>query len=129
MQKEYLNTVDTILNQLGINYRKHPCRNSALYFCKMPVNGLTFDLEYNENGTVQMWRFVGTAPVSKAGMKYEYHTPEYPDSAIGLEVTEEGDVRFYLRQKVNKNDPDRVIFITSMIMDYIRRIINRDSTA
>ena len=118
-----LKSVEVVLEHLGIKYREYPCRNGELYFCTVP-NGLTFDLKYDEDGTIQLWRFVGTAPTPKAKMRCEYCKPGNPHSVIGIEITDEGDVSFYAMQTLDKNGSDINARIDKMISGYVKLAIN-----
>ena len=55
---------------------------------------LTFDIQYEDNGLIRLWRFIGTAPASKAGKRCEYRTSKSPHAVVGMEVTDEGDIMF-----------------------------------
>ncbi len=112
---------EAALNHLSIHYRELPYRDGAFYFCKIS-DGLTFDLQLRDNGTIKMWRFVGTAPISNAGVRYEYRKPEYPHIAIGVEVTDEGDVSFYAEQDISVDNSRREERIFKMIKGYTELI-------
>lgn len=117
-------SVEVVLDHLGINYREYPCRNGDLYFCTDPTSGLTFDLKYDEDGTIQLWRFVGVAPVPEATMRCEYCKPGNSHSVIGIEITDEGDISFYAMQTFDKNGPDMNARINKMISGYVKLIVN-----
>lgn len=110
------------LSRLGINYRDFPCRRGEFYFCTIPERKLTFDIQYEENGLIRLWRFIGTAPASKAGKRCEYRAPQYPSAVVGMEVTDEGDVSFYAEQKIDVSDANSAIRIDRMISRYINMI-------
>lgn len=57
-------------------------------------NGISFDIKLTDDGTVRLWRFVGNAPIFKAGKRCEYRRPEYPHAVVGVEITDEGDLCF-----------------------------------
>lgn len=105
---------------LGIHYRGYPCKGGTLYFCTIPASGLTFDLKYREDGTIKLWRFVGTAPVSKPAVKYEYRRPGAPCSAVGIEITDDGDISLYAEQTIDENDADRNARIKRIISGYVK---------
>lgn len=113
-----------ILNRLGISYRGFSCGKGAFFYCKIPTDGYTFDLQYDEDGTIRLWRFVGTAPISKAGKRYECRKPNYPHTAVGIEVTDEGDLSFYAEQKIDPHDSSREECIIRMIEGYVSMIAN-----
>lgn len=116
------NTVNTTIveeafDHLHIKYRKIVFMGCTLFFCTSP-NGLTFDLFTDTEGNVRLWRFVGSAPVEKAGTRSEYRKPEYPHTAIGLEVTKDGDLCFYAEQIINAATPQKEHRILKMISRY-----------
>lgn len=118
-----------VLDRLRIKYRKLPCRDGAFYYCTIPFNGYTFDLQCGDkDNTVRIWRFIGTAPLSKAGRRCEYRNPHYPWAVIGMEVTDEGDVSFYAEQKIEMTDRKSAARIDKMISGYIDMIANSSIT-
>ena len=118
-----------VLDRLRIKYRKLPCRDGAFYYCTIPFNGYTFDLQCGDkDNTVRIWRFIGTAPLSKAGRRCEYRNPHYPWAVIGMEVTDEGDVSFYAEQKIEMTDRKSAARIDKMISGYIEMIANSSIT-
>lgn len=111
--------VEAALDRLGIQHRDVPYGSGVLCFCTIPVNGLTFDVWYANNGMIRIWRFVDTAPASKAGTRWEYRNPNHPDAVAGIEVTEEGDVNFYAEQNLDGTDSRSAARIESMIRGFI----------
>lgn len=111
-----------VLDRFGINYRELPCKNGWFYYCKNPDNGISFDIKIDDDGTIRLWRFTGTAPLSKSGSRCEYRNPKQPCSVVGMEVTDEGDVSFYAEQKVDVTDVKSVARIDRMITRYINMI-------
>lgn len=88
------------LNKMHIKYDKNNFSSGILYFCTLP-NGLTFDLFAGKDGTIRLWRFVSTMPVSKAGTCLAYRDPRRSHISFGFEVTEEGDLCFYAELAVD----------------------------
>ena len=84
-----------------------------------PRKKLTFDIQYEGNGLIRLWRFIGTAPASKAGRRCEYRTSKSPHAVVGMEVTDEGDISFYAEQKVDITDSRSAVRIDRMISRYI----------
>ena len=118
-----------VLDRLRIKYRKLPWREGAFYYCTIPSNGYTFDLQCEDkDNTVRIWKFIGTAPLSKAGRRCEYRNPHYPWAVIGMEVTDEGDVSFYAEQKIEMTDRKSAARIDKMISGYIDMIANSSIT-
>lgn len=111
-----------VLSRLGIKYRELPCGNGVLYLCRIPANGYTFDMKCDNHGVIRLWRFIGTAPLSKAGSKFEYRNPKQLCSVVGMEVTDEGDVSFYAEQKVDVADVKSFAQIDRMITRYVNMI-------
>ena len=119
-----VSTLGAALSRLGINYRDFPCRSGEFYFCTIPEKKLTFDIRYEENGLIRLWRFIGTAPASKAGKRCEYRASKYPSAVVGMEVTDEGDVSFYAEQKVDTTDSRSAARIDRMISSYINLLVD-----
>lgn len=126
LTKSIRNTT-SVLDLLRINYREFPCENGKFYFCINPVNGVAFDLKQGEDGIIRLWRFVGTAPVSKAGFRCEYRKPQNPSSLIGLEITDEGDICLYAQRDISCDDPKSKEHIYNMIKGYIKIIAHLDA--
>lgn len=119
MSNTNVSTLGAALSRLGINYRDFPCRSGEFYFCTIPEKKLTFDIQYEDNGLIRLWRFIGTAPASKAGRRCEYRTSKSPHAVVGMEVTDEGDISFYAEQKVDITDSRSTVRIDRMISSYI----------
>ncbi len=119
-----LNFTEESLNRLCIAYRELPCKNGWFYYCKSSVDGVSFNIKTDDDGTIRLWRFVGTAPISRAGKRCEYRRPEYPHAVVGMEVTEEGDLCFYVELKIDPTDSDREDCITHIIDNYVSMISN-----
>lgn len=109
------------LNRLHITYREHPCRNGRFYCCKKP-DGISFDIKIDDQGIIRLWRFIGTASLSKSGSRCEYRNPQHPGSVVGMEVTDEGDVSFYAEQKIDVTDTRCAARIDRMISRYVNMI-------
>lgn len=122
MSNTDVSTVRAVLSRLGIDYRDFPCRNGEFYFCTIPEKKLNFDIQYEENGLIRLWRFIGTASASKAGKRCEYRASKYPSAVVGMEVTDEGDVSFYAEQKIDVTDAKCAVRIDRMISRYINMI-------
>lgn len=126
-----MNTTNTtitqsVLGDLDVKYRKSAFSDGTLYFCTLP-NQLTFDLFEGKDGSIKLWRFVGAVPISRAGMRCEYHKPDRPDAAIGLEVTGEGDLCFYAQQRIAEDDLRKEARIRRMVNGYIKTVSTMDS--
>mgnify|MGYP004536468985 CR=1 FL=1 len=109
------------LNRLHIAYRELPCRNGWFYCCKKP-DGISFDIKIDDQGIIRLWRFIGTAPLSKSGCRCEYRNPQQLYSAVGMEVTDEGDITFYAEQKIDATDDKCASRIDRMISCFINMI-------
>lgn len=117
-----MNSARAALGSLGIRYRELQSRSGYYYFCTNTAGGRTFALEQKEDGTFRLWRFVGAAARSKAGMLWEYRSPDNPHAVIGMEVTEEGDVSLYVRQIIARDDPHSETRILQMIEGFTELI-------
>lgn len=119
MSNTNVSTLGAAFSRLGIKYRDFPCRSGEFYFCTIPEKKLTFDIQYEDNGLIRLWRFIGAAPASKAGRRCEYRTSKFPHAVVGMEVTDEGDISFYAEQKVDITDSRSAVRIDRMISGYI----------
>ena len=115
-----LNFVEESLKRLRIVYRALPCKNGWFYYCKNTSNGISFDIKLTDDGTVRLWRFVGNAPIFKAGKRY-------PHAVVGVEITDEGDLCFFAELKIDPSDSEREICIPHMIESYLSVITNTSS--
>lgn len=119
--------IETTLNSLDIEYRKINIKDGAVYFC-FSLNTDTFNLLAKNDGTIKLWRFVEIAPLKKANTKWEYRRSNNPYMAIGLEITDEGDVDFYAEQFIDMNAPEKDQLIRKMITGYSNIIRKADFT-
>lgn len=109
------------LNRLHIAYRELPCRNGWFYCCKKN-DGISFNIKIDDYGMIRLWKFIGTAPLSKSGSRCEYCNSQHPCSVVGIEVTDEGDVSFYAEKKIDVTDVKCAARIDRMISRYINMI-------
>lgn len=112
------------LYRLGIRYRKLDCTGGMFYYCRLP-DGITFDLFAGDDGSVKLWRFVSAALPSESFIKYEYQDPAIPGFSIGLEVTEEGDVSFYVQRQIDPESPERAELMYKTIAGYAAMLAQR----
>ena len=113
----------TVLQHLGIPCQPYPCRNGEFYFCTVPTDKrITFNLRVSPNRTIRLWRFIGTAPLSAAGRRWEYRKPGSPRALIGLEVTAEGDVCLFAEQDLEPQGAQNRARIARMLVGYIHLI-------
>ena len=110
------NNVYYFLKKYNIQYRQFALKDDNFLFCTLP-NGLTFDILIKQD-EIKLWRFVGTTSVSKAGIQMEYRSQDIPYTVLGFEVTDEGDICFYAKQKIDYDD-----FVRSDISDLIGNYI------
>lgn len=123
-QTDSMNPAAKALDRLAINFREYPCKTGALYFCTDPATGLTFDMKYEEDGTIHLWRFIGESTVLVSGTRCEYRSPKKPNSAIGIEVTNDGEINFYARQMLDAKNPEGIMQIGRFIRRYVNLIGN-----
>lgn len=112
---------EAALRRLDIPYRRACLKDGTLYFCSLSGER-TFDIFMGSDGRMKLWRFVSSVPVSEAGMRCEYRRPDHPDTAIGFEVTDEGDLCLYAEQRVDADSPLRERRIFRMIAGYSEMI-------
>ncbi|MGN0685166.1 MAG: hypothetical protein ACI4KC_03615 [Gemmiger sp.] len=114
------NCAGTVLQLLGISSKPYPCRIGEFYFCTVPTDkSLTFNLRFSDNRTIRLWRFIGTAPRSAAGYRWEYRNPNVPLAVIGLEVTTDGDICFFAEQELEAYGTASQARISRMVSGYI----------
>lgn len=117
------NCAGSVLQCLGIPCQPYPCRNGEFYFCTVPTDKrITFNLRVSPNRTIRLWRFIGTAPLSAAGYRWEYRKPGGPQALIGLEVTAEGDVCLFAEQDLEPQGAQDRARIARMLVGYIHLI-------
>lgn len=92
-----MNTIIQTLNYLEIDYRIVNLKDCMLFFCELPT-GQIFDIQLEENRELKIWTFVGKTEIEKAGIKYERAISNGKQIKIGIEVTNEGDLNFYMIQ-------------------------------
>ena len=111
-----------VLWDLGIYHRKFSCEQGMLYFCSLP-NGMTFDLLAGNDGTVKLWRFVADLPDQGSYIKWEYQNPDWRGLAVGLEITQEGDVCLYAQQQLAVQDPHSRGRLQAIIRGYMKMMM------
>ena len=96
------NLVEALLSQLDVDYRKLNLKNGHLYFCTLS-NKITFNLRLEGDGTVTLWRFIGCIQSLQGGTQVEYRKRKM---TVGLEVTDEGDLSFYVKNHFKTGNMD-----------------------
>lgn len=109
-----------ILDHFHITYRINNYSDGTFFFCCLPPpNKLTFDL-FEKTDSVRLWRFIGTAPSSRIGTKWEHQ--KQPLEVTGLEVTAEGDICLYTELSIDENDPQKVKKISGAVDGFSKMI-------
>lgn len=83
--------VEEEFEQLKISFRKIAFRDGNLYFCSLE-NGQTFDAFLGVDEKMRLWRFIGEYPPEKAGSRFEYREPQYPNTLFVLDINEDGEL-------------------------------------
>lgn len=78
-----------------------------LFFCELPT-GQIFDIQLKKNQYLKIWSFVGTVETENAGTQYEITTNTEVQIKMEIEVTEEGDLNFYMIQDISFNEKQSV---------------------
>lgn len=117
-----IKNTETALEHLGITYRSFSCRKGTIYFCTIPSTGVIFDLECRQNGAFRLWKFVGSTTSVDTGKRYEYRMPEKPHTAIGAEITNEGDISVYVEHVIAENEPQPVQCMERILAGYTEMI-------
>lgn len=121
IENNYITTINEILTDNRISFRKIDYRNGTLYLCRTPF-GQTFNLRLKNNQSIKIWSFVGSVPVKNINVRYVYKKPADSSSTVGIEITDEGDISFYVLQTLDlKHDKSR---IRSLIESYSKVISN-----
>lgn len=119
MTKVAICHVEAALSRLNIHHREFPYSKGKFYLCTIPSYGITFDIIYDENGSFKMWRFVGTSSTDMIGTRQEYRKS---NAALGLEVTDEGDVSLYAKCLIDYKDPNAEKRILKIVKGYTEMI-------
>lgn len=100
--------VNQILKSLEIDYRTIKFKKRNLYFCELP-DGHTFDLCVGTDQTLKIWSFFGSVPVKDFNVRYMYKKSNDSSPTVGIEITDEGDICFYVLQNLDiKNQKSRI---------------------
>lgn len=112
--------IELALLEVGVCYRK---LGDGLYFCMLP-NGLTFDLMHSDGKTIRMWRFIDSAPLPKAGIRFVCCRA---NATLGVEITDEGEVELFAEYRYDRKSPDIEQRIRKMLAGYIDMIMQYKS--
>lgn len=119
MSNTLRSVIELSLLEFGVRYRK---LGDDLYFCMLP-NSLTFDLVYDDN-IIRMWRFVDSAPLTKAGTSYIYCKA---NATLGIKITDEGDAELFTEYQYDRKVPNIDQRIRKMLKGYIDMIMQYKS--
>ncbi len=104
IENNYITTINEIFSDNRISFRRIDFKNGALYFCTTPF-GRTFNLQLKNNQSIKIWSFVGSVSVKNINVRYVYKKPNDSSLTVGIEVTDEGDISFYVLQVLDIKHP------------------------
>lgn len=115
------NIIIRALSSLEIQYRKVNLKDSVMFFCELPT-GQIFDIQLEEKRGLEIWTFVGKTDIEKAGMKYERVICNNEQIKVGIEVTDEGDLNFYMIQDISYAGKQSVQPAYKLINSYLKML-------
>lgn len=103
---------------LSIHYTRHSFPHSTLYFCQME-DGQTFDVKFEGNGMLRMWRFLDAVLSSpQAGSCLSLCQPN-TSIRSGFSVTEEGDLCLFCEQQLLEEAGDALTLMAKQLLSFL----------
>lgn len=120
MKINYITAINETFIENGIIFREIDYRDGILYFCKTPF-GQMFNLRFGNNQSIKIWSFIGTTSIGRVGTKYEWKNDNDSYPIVGIEITDDGDLSFYMTDILDDDTTDRDK-IQSLITTYANMI-------
>lgn len=118
MKIDYITTINKTFTNNRIAFREIDCRNGILYLCETSY-GQTFNFNLQDNNSVKIWSFVGTASIDKAGTKCEWKSENDLYPIGGIEITDDGDLNFYMTDILTLDEPTGMVKVKNMITIFV----------
>ncbi len=104
-----MNQMIQVLKDSHLSFRRIPSRKSAVFFCEKK-DQITFDIEMTQQSQVKAWSYIAEGIPKKYHQRHwEFRVEDEEDTAIGLEVTNEGILSPFFRQKMISSEDDAEI--------------------
>lgn len=120
---DYITTINETFANNRIAFRAINCRNGILYLCKTSF-GQTFNLHIRNNQSIKIWSFIGTTSIDRAGTKYEWKNENDSYPIGGIEITDDGDLSFYMTDILAIDEPTVMDNIQKIITTYVNMLPN-----
>lgn len=100
MTETKMNQMMQVLKDAHLSFRKIPSRKGNVFFCEKK-DMATFDVEMTEQRQLEAWSYIAEG-ISKNNhrMRWEFRAEDHEDTIVGLEVTNEGILNLFFRQKM-----------------------------
>lgn len=118
---DYINAINEIFINKKIAFRKIECSDGILYLCETSY-GQTFNLRMRNNQELKIWSFIGSTSIVRAGAKYERKNENDSYPFCGIEITDEGDLSFYINDILAIDGSTAIDRIQNLITTYVNMI-------
>ena len=121
-ENDYINTIDEAFTNKRIAFRRIECSdNVILYLCETSY-GQTFNLHIRNYQELKIWSFIGTTSIARAGAKYERKNENDSYPICGIEITDDGDLSFYMKDILAIDGSTAIDRIQNLITTYVNMI-------
>lgn len=118
---DYITTINETFTNNRITFREINCRDGILYLCKTSF-GQTFNLHIRNNQSIKIWSFIGATSVDRAGTKYEWKNENDSHPIVGVEITDDGDLSFYMTDIPAINEPTGRVKLKKIIITFLNML-------
>ena len=118
MKIDYITTINETFTNNRIAFREIDCRNGILYLCETSY-GQTFNFNLQDDNSVKIWSFVGTASIDKAETKCEWKSENDLYPIGGIEITDDGDLNFFMTDILTLDEPTGMVKVKNMITIFV----------
>lgn len=119
---DYINAINETFTNKKIAFRRIECSdNVILYLCETSY-GQTFNLQIRNHQELKIWSFIGITSIVRAGAKYERKNENDSYPICGIEITDDGDLSFYIKDILAIDESTAIDRIQNLITTYVNMI-------
>lgn len=121
-KNDHINAINETFINKKIAFRKIECNdNVILYLCETSY-GQTFNLQIRNHQELKIWSFIGITSIVRAGAKCERKNENDSYSFCGIEITDDGDLSFYMKDILAIDGSTAIDRIQNLITTYVNMI-------
>ena len=118
---DYINIINETFTNKKIAFRRIECGDGILYLCETSY-GQTFNLRIRNYQELKIWSFIGITSIGRAGVKYERKDENDSYPFCGIEITDDRDLSFYMKDLLAIDGSTAIDSIQNLITTYVNML-------